>query len=310
MDAGAFGLLRNDMVVVNLSGGLGNQMFQYAFGKGLAEKFQTRLYLDTRSFQEHGDNRVDSNGVAVRQYELGCFNINPDFSTQKELGFFFPNNHFFTKAWHKLERLIGSKVLLYESSYGFNPSVIERAMKNTYLHGYWQSHLYFEAITDSIRRDFTFQVPNQRNVEIEQRIKQTNSVSIHVRRGDYISSSVVNSVHGSVPFSFYKQSIDLLSSKMDNILWFVFSDDILWCSNVFSFLDNVTFVSDQLNAPAHYEMYLMSQCKHNIIANSTFSWWAAWLNNNPSKNVIMPDQWFTNRKTTELKLNPQGWKVI
>jgi hypothetical protein len=296
------------MIAVHLSGGLGNQMFQYAFGKYLAEKFQTELILDVRSFQDQ--RRIDTSGVAVRRYELDCFDINPKFFTERDQRFFFPTNQFFSKAIHKMERLLRTKILLYEPHYGFNPLMVDRAIKDTYLHGYWQSHLYFEPIKDLIRRDFTFLLPENRNREIEQKIRQSNSVSIHVRRGDYVNSQIVNLVHGSTTMFYYKQAIDLVSLQMDNVSWFVFSDDIRWCKEAFSSLSNVVFVSDKLNASSYYEMYLMSQCKHNVIANSTFSWWGAWLNGNPDKMAMMPNQWFTNRTSEELRLIPQDWIVL
>src|SRR5258708_14203845 len=296
------------MIAVHLSGGLGNQMFQYAFGKYLAEKFETELILDVRSFQDQ--RTIDRSGVAVRKYELDCFNIHARFFTEKDQHFFFPTNHFVSRAIHKVERLLRIKALLYESHYGFNAFIVDQAIKDTYLHGYWQSYLYFEPVKDIISRTFAFLLPENRNPEIDQKIKQTNSESIHVRRGDYVNSPVVNSVHVSTTLLYYKQAIDLLLTKRDNVFWFVFSDDITWCREAFSFLSNVIFVSDKLNAAPFYEMYQMSQCKHNIIANSTFSWWGAWLNRNPDKRIVMPNNWFANRSSKDLRLSPEDWIVL
>lgn len=163
--------------------------------------------------------------------------------------------------------------------------------------GYFQSEKYFIDYSQRIRQSFTFKnKPDELNSEMLNRIKETESISLHIRRGDYVSNLTANSEHGLCSIDYYKKAVEYIKSKTEsrgNRCFFLFSDDPIWVKENMMFLGDEMVVVDFNTGEKSYEdMRLMSMCKHNIIANSSFSWWAAWLNNNPDKIVIAPDKWF------------------
>lgn len=243
------------MIIASLQGGLGNQMFQYAFGKALSLRHRTELKLDTRSL---------SKGIPPRKYELNIFEITEKFAPP--LSYWLSK---ITKTYVNERDLDGS---------------IPNASNNLYLDGYWQSEDYFKDYKQEIRNIFKFK--KTKNLPSE-------SVSIHVRRTDYVDRKGRAPIIGC-SLNYYHKAMAFIYSKIKNPIFYVFSDDIDWCKN------NINFSGFKF----HYsstpdDLRLMSLCKHNIVANSSFSWWGAWLNQNPNKIVVAPDPWFN---TTE------GWR--
>jgi hypothetical protein len=168
--------------------------------------------------------------------------------------------------------------------------------KKIYLDGYWQNPKYFEIY----RKDLLTQiVPVKKLSKNAQKllsdIENINSISIHIRRGDYASNPKAKNHHGILPVSYYKKSVENIKSRLNKQIYFIFTDDASWTKTQFTFLNKPIFISDFLNNEIE-ELYLMSRCKHNIIANSTFSWWGAWLNQNKNKLIIAPKSWFKNTK--------------
>jgi len=275
------------MIIIQLKGGLGNQMFQYAMGRRVAHANNTDLKLDISWFNNIGVN------YTPRKYSLQPFNIIENFASINEI-----------KALkrgriHNLTKRILTK---------------ERFSNNVYLSGYWQNEKYFKDIEDIIRKEFTLKKPI-RNKYIDL-INHTNSVSLHIRRGDYVINPEYRKTLGACPLSYYHKAIRNILNFVTHPHFFIFSDDIKWAKNNLKFKHPVTFVSNKeqyllKNTNTDYEdLILMSKCKHNIIANSSFSWWGAWLNSNPDKIVIAPKKWFNDLSLTNKDLIPELWMKI
>jgi hypothetical protein len=253
-------------MIIKLTGGLGNQMFQYAYGRSISiEKGVPLKYY----FVHHlGDTN--------RQYELGTFDIKgkkicgliPEML--RKVGFFFS---------------LGSLHIVS---------------------GYWQSEKYFIRYEKEIRKDFQFKKPlDKKNNKVLNEIKRTDSVSVHVRRGDYISDEITNAYHGAPPQSYYEDSVSYIKKSIKNPKFFVFSDEPEWVKNNL-IIKGAKYIDWNKGRDTFKDLWLMSYCKHNIIANSSFSWWGAWLNTNPRKIVIAPKKWFEN-KEAQIKI---GNKII
>lgn len=292
------------MIIIKLLGGLGNQMFQYAIGRQLSNIYDSKLFLDLSFLLD----KAPKENFTFRNFELSEFNIKAECKSNFEFDYLYNNS-----LISKVRRKIGRINLILESDMRFNPSVL-LAGKNIYLDGYWQSEKYFEKIRSQILADFSIKksisdkINNKESVkEIKDLIERTNSVSIHFRRGDYINNDVINSVHGICNNQYYYNAINLILNKVHSPHFFLFSDDPEWLLNTCLQIDiPITIAS---TSDKHLDMYLMSLCKHNIIANSSFSWWGAWLNPNPEKMVIAPQKWFAiddlNQQTKDLL--PQNW---
>ena len=281
------------MIIVKLMGGLGNQLFQYALGRRLALKNKTELFLDISRLESYGK---------PRQYSLSHLAIAGSIATNKQLAKLKIINLFdFFKPY-------GKKSIIRERRYPFDPSVIN-APRNVYLDGPWQTEKYFKDIEDTIRRDITIKdPPDKKYLAILDKIRRTNSVSLHVRRTDYLVGKNT-SVFTICQLEYYKQALMLIAQKIGIQELFVFSDDIEWANKNISFPCPITFVSDG-NLADYQELMLMSSCKHNIIANSTFSWWGAWLNNNHRKIVVTPKKWFFGSAIDERDMIPSMWIKI
>ncbi len=291
------------MIVVKLIGGLGNQMFQYAAGSALASLHNTKLYLDISHLNK------DSNGsYTKRDFELWKFNINADFASQHILDNFNFNENKLILRIKKTFPKFFKKIIFNEHHFNFH-NVFFDMPPTTYLNGYWQSEKYFLNIKHNLISEFSLlKNISEQTFKIEQQIKGSNSVSLHVRRGDFISLNSAINFHGNLKLDYYKEAIDIIKSKVENPTFFIFSDDINWCYNQFEFLKSKFFVDGlSLNISAHEELTLMQLCKHNIIANSSFSWWGAWLNINPNKIVIAPKNWFVLKTINTSDLIPSDW---
>ncbi len=288
------------MIITNIFGGLGNQMFQYALGRHLAEKNNTELKLDLSAFKDY----------KFRKYELGSFNIIEKFAHPEEINqlSIIP-----TGRVDKFLRKVLKKPIKRPKSYikenisgGFNSKVLD-LQDNIYLEGYWQSEKYFIGIEHLIRKEFSFKLPaTGKNKEILESILNTNSVSLHVRRGDYITNPTVNAVHGVCSLDYYMECIDYIENKINDPQFYIFSDDMAWVKSNLKISSQVYYVDHNTIDNGIEDMRLMSNCKHNILANSSFSWWGAWLNPNPNKTVLTPKKWF-NTTYDSKDLIPERW---
>jgi len=275
------------MVYVKLLGGLGNQMFQYAVGRHLSIKNSDSLMLDLTDLLKRED--ID---YTPREFELDIFDV-------KYTGKILASERRTFKERFALKYLTRR---VDEIDYIFDPEVL--GLKgNLYLNGFWQNEKYFNGIEDIIRQDFTLKAKvlplNDLTVK---KISSINSVSVHFRRGDYLSNPTAKNIHGVVEVGYYKKALTKISELVESPHFFIFSDDIDWVRENFVFEQEHTFISH--DACAAYDMHLMSLCKHNITANSSFSWWGAWLNRNPDKIVISPQQWINAIQT---EIVPEHW---
>ena len=289
------------MIIVKTIGGLGNQLFQYSLGRNLAEKYDTNLKLDISEFGTY----------KLHKYALNAFNIIEDFATPEEIKNFIIEEYapIVKCIRKKLGKNLEKKAKSYkeEQRFYFDPQALNFG-NNVYLEGYWQCERYFKDIEDIIRKDFTLKVPLEgRNKEMFSMIRKVNSISLHIRRCDYVGNPETNSALGTCSLEYYRHCIEHIASNVENPHFFLFSDDINWTRENLEINYSATLV-DVNSADTNYaDLCLMSSCKHNIIANSSFSWWGAWLNDNPDKIIIAPKAWFVNSPLTPRDIIPKNW---
>jgi hypothetical protein len=299
------------MIIVELMGGLGNQMFQYALGRHLSLMNKTSLKLDLTRLEE----RAPGNNYVLRNYELDKYHHNAQVVEKNELAYFIPVRSFTSKVLYRVKERLGLVSIKHEAGFEFQPEILMSG-KNTYLSGYWQSEKYFSSISETIRNDFAIKkslLSDISNLEtfrnILLKMSQTNSVSVHFRRGDYVSNPLIEEKYGTYSPAYYQKAISLIKSKIEQPHFFLFSDEPGWLKSNIEFKDPFTIIEGY---QGYIDMFLMSQCKHNIIANSSFSWWGAWLNDNHAKTVIAPLKWFVsddeNNQTKDLI--PEEWERI
>lgn len=284
------------LIIAHLSGGLGNQMFQYACARRLAHVNNAVLKLDVTSFGKIKETNTS------RQYGLGAFNVIKDFAMQEEIRLLRKETK--SRLLGFLKRRAGKETYVREKDYPGIPNL----RGSVYLEGYWQSEKYFKDIEDIIRKDFTFRTePYGLNAKIAGVIRNTESVSVHIRRGDYVTNPKVNRDLGVCPPEYYGAAIEKIAKNVKDPHYFVFSDDIQWAKENLKFTHPADFMDQNGPDTACEDMRLMSLCKHHIIANSSFSWWGAWLCGNPNKIVIAPKKWFNKKELDTRDLIPEKW---
>jgi len=289
------------MVIVRLIGGLGNQMFQYAAGRAVAHRNQTQLKLDVSALERD----------AARSYRLHHFNIVESIATPNEVAHFRKRD-----LWSRISRRVERFLPPYKRSMfaqrfdRFDPDIL-RLRGNVYLIGYWQSEKYFKDIEQIIRQDFTFRhTPDAENQRLARIIADANSVSLHIRRGDYVSNPRFSRKFGTCSPEYYRTAIAKVAGKVKHPHILVFSDDIDWAHDNLKSQYPITFVAHNNADDDCEDLRLMSQCRHHIIANSSFSWWGAWLCANPGKVVIAPKKWFNEPGRDTRDLIPNTWDTI
>lgn len=284
------------MIITRIIGGLGNQMFQYAAGRALSLRLHTECKIDISGFKTYPLH----NG-----YGLGAFVLHPEIATDEEIINLRGNEGGVSRLFRRIG--LSSASYFKEKSLGFNPSYLTLG-NNHFLDGYWQSEKYFSSYEKIIRQDFEFAHPlSSQNQIFKDKIKNTHSVSLHIRRGDYVNDAKTNHFHGTCSPEYYQKAVHLIAEKIISPVFFVFSDDIAWCKTNLNLEFPTYFVDTSNDVSPHEDMHLMSLCSHHIIANSTFSWWGAWLNPNPTKMVIAPKQWFANPRIKNPDIIPNNW---
>lgn len=292
------------MIITRLIGGLGNQMFQYASGQALASKLDCDVKVDISDLVKYKLH----NGYELKKVFESNFQIASEDDKDAVLG--FCNNFIFKK-------IISTNIIkLPFRGYAAEPHFhywkdIQDLQKNVYLDGYWQSEKYFSSIKSKLRKKFTFKrIIDSHNLHLINNIKKTNAVSIHIRRGDYLSNSKANSFFGVCPLSYYHNAVNFMSSNVNDPTFYIFSDDISWAKKNFK-IDKPHYFLDHNSGKRNWvDMNLMSLCNHNVIANSSFSWWGAWLNSNPNKIVLYPSKLFNNINIDSSDYCPASWKSI
>ena len=296
------------MIIVELSGGLGNQMFEYSLGRHLAILNGSVLKLDTSQFSRD----------PLRNYALNCFRIQEEFASEAETrmlkyGFSGRLPSAICRYLAKISDRLGYKFPLLRPGYFieketlFCPEILE-ARGDIYLSGYWQTEKYFHAIRETLLRDFTFkESPDAENARILAMIMAAESVSVHVRRGDYVNNLATREIHNCCDAEYYARATRIIKERLSSPQFFIFSDDPDWVRENFRVPCPMTVVAHNSGKRDHEDMRLMSACRHNILANSSFSWWGAWLNSEPSKIVIAPQRWYNSDKFATRDLIPEEW---
>jgi hypothetical protein len=281
------------MKFVTITGGLGNQMFNYA----LCEELRTRGYNSVLfiPYKANSKKRYGHQGYELEK----IFPVRPSENVYTQLinYLLIGYSHFLRMAPVRLRSkwypLVGVHVVSVPENFIFHPEVFTCSHRHELFRGTWQSERFFEHAKDHIRQAFIFKkhLLNSRTKEIDQIIRQENSISIHIRRGDYLSNQYAYGFAGVCTPEYYTNAINLIKDKVDNPRYYIFTDDSEWVKENFR-VENSIYIQHNTGSDSWQDMYLMSQCKHNIIANSSFSWWGAWLNSNPDKIVIAPKRWW------------------
>jgi hypothetical protein len=273
-------------------------MFQYAAGRALAHRRRVPLELDTSQFQ---------NGCQ-RSYRLSNFNIQASVSSSETIDSFKKQSESKIALWLNKLRPYYKQSVINELRFTFDANIL-RAPGHVYLDGYWQSDKYFKEIEELLRCELAVKaMPTGANAAMAEQIKQASTaVSVHVRRGDYVSNPAINRYHGTCSVEYYRNAISKLVSLGVQPQLFVFSDDIPWAQANLDFEYPLTFVTHNGAYADHEDVRLMSVCRHHIIANSSFSWWGAWLSDNPHRIVIAPAKWFDAAPHDTCDLIPASW---
>ena len=278
------------MIIVRIIGGLGNQLFQYAMARSISEKLGIEFKLDISGFE----NYKLHNG-----YRLNQFNIIENIATNEEIKKFRGYEGIFRRILNKLGLDIKRPESYYQEKFymRYNEGVFS---DNFYFDGYWQNCRYFEDIREILLKELTPKnISNQAKLYLK--TIDENSVSIHIRRGDYLK---LQNIYNILSVDYYQEAIKILNKTHKHLNFFVFSDDIEWCKNNLNieatYIEKTTDIDD---------VFLMSKMGFNVISNSTFSWWGAWLNEN-NKIVITPKKWFNKKEWQNLNINCKNWKEV
>ena len=309
------------MILVQLTGGLGNQMFQYAFARALQDKTNFEIKLDITELEnpdrpyalhhfrinqtmvlplEASRNAISKTGgrIAIRRLaqvlvdQVGILDglknrVKARLNLRPELCI-APN------MFHLIPALLNPRRI-----------VIRNGM---ILRGYWQNEAYFVGIERQLRKEFSFREPlGKQNLELAEFLEhRDNAISVHVRRGDYVHNPRAAKLHGGIcDRSYYEEAAKILTKRVRSPVFYVFSDEPKWVADNLSLPGKTVLVDWNQGDNSFRDMQLMSLCSHNIIANSTFSWWGAWLNKNPRKTVVAPREWFRGR--SDIGIVPSSW---
>ena len=273
------------MIIVRLMGGTGNQMFQYAAGRALAMRHGVDLRLDLAALED----RTPRENHVFRHYSLGMFNIRGQIAT----GYDWDSARFTT---------VNEPHFHYDPGFAYYTD-------NTFLIGYWQSARYFDAVSETIRQEFTFSRPMGESRHLMDEMRSCESVCLNVRRGDFVDNPKSRSFHGFYGTAYIEQAMEVIRTKVSNPRVFVFSDDVEWCRDHIRLDCPAVFVGHEW-AGVDFDQYLflMAQCRHYVIPNSSFAWWAVWMNNRPAgRTVIAPKRWFQDPSIRFDDLIPADW---
>jgi len=299
-------------LTVHCQGGLGNQLFQFVIGYILAKKNKINLRINIERYDSYD-----------RQFELDRFPEIYKLNIPK-----IKNNNFFGKIYlylyhkiYKILKILGiykfinyffflDKQEFEKSPFIFNGDLLKKKIvKNLSIIGFFQSEKYFIRYKKIVLKLFRFPKIKDKLVQKHLNlIKNKNSVAIHIRRGDYLNNPKVRCVHGILGEDYYKKSISYVKKRVKNPFYFIFSDDVELVKKTFSFFNRKNYIFIDTKSSIN-DLHLMSNCKHFIIANSTFSWWGAWLSKNKHKIILAPKKWVRAKIFTP-DIIPESWIKI
>lgn len=288
------------MIVVRIWEGLGNQLFQYAYARALQLRTRRKVYINyDRCYQKE----LEGHRIC-RKYGLCNFNIKMEaYDSTSKIFFFLRNRNFIEKIVFYLSQREHALVHFYKETTVDYKEELKIIRGNYYMMGWFQNEKYFK----EYRKQLLKELSPKRRIKISHHLKEIltneNTVSVHIRRGDY------RTLNNVLPITYYNHAIDLIEKKLDNPYYVVFTDDIEWTRNNILLPEKCYYVSDE-KLQDYEELWVMTRCKHNIIANSTFSWWGAWLNSNEDKIVIGPEKWFFYGNNKIFNIMPNEWLRI
>lgn len=289
--------------IVRLKGGLGNQLFQYAFGRAASARTGTALLLDT-GFLNSKDPQI-----TPREYALAPFRVAAKLVNAAQLRQ-FPLRTSRAGLWLARRGIANHGCrYVWERGFAYDATALEGVRLPAIFEGYWQSEKYFLSCENLVREDLRIdESPDFR--ALAQEVSDARSVSVHVRRGDYVTNAAASATHGLCPLSYYESCFEQIEAVVPNPRYYLFTDDPQWAeNNEKAFGRDLVLVSRQARLQAHEELLLMSRCRHHILANSSFSWWGAWLDRRTDGLVMAPDRWFkTGTDTADLL--PARWRRL
>ena len=288
-----------------LQGGLGNQMFQYAIARALSEHYKTNFALN-RNWFDTDQGEATPRELQLNQLNIKGVEISSDCFPKKPRG-----------IKRLLQKLLPIEplVIYQRNAFSFDPTLFHlNALdrRDVYLSGYWQAFRYIEAIKEQLQTEFQIKLGLlPQYLSYSEKINATDSVMLHVRRGDYVQSAAAARYHTILPITYYQDAMKDLLISVPNAHFFIFSDDLDWAKQAFTQVNQKTFIerTDAPNATAQ-ELQLMIACKHHIIANSTLSWWGAWLKQQEGGLVYAPNLWVNDHAQDLSSLLPATWKRI
>lgn len=294
-------------VIVQILGGLGNQMFQYALGRAISQRTGAPLLLDTNVI-EHARQETP------RSYDLDIFGMRPTFATRADVARYHSHGAGLAgKIAGRLRGAAGASEIAYQHKFSFQPEILD-ITPPIYLVGFWQSYRYFADIEDVLRSDFGFrdELPPSA-ADHAQAIARPGAVCLHVRRGDYTEPKQMNFI-GLSSIDYYRRAVARVRECVEEPVFFIFSDDTDWCRANFRWLGRAARYMEYATPPGFKrhasDLQLMTLAEYFITANSTFSWWAAWLAGDRAKLVITPKEWFKDPRLSADDLVPARWERL
>jgi hypothetical protein len=292
------------VLVSHILGGIGNQMFQFAAGRALSLNNDQKYLLDLSDFSDyrlhHGFELSRVFNVVTERAEASTLH--------RLLG--WRENKLARKVLRRRQFAgLRGKTFVVEPYFNYWSDFFNLT-GDCYLYGYWQSEQYFKAVEFVIRQDFTFREPlKEHNAELALEMATVQAVSLHVRRGDYVNNPKNHNIMSVCDLEYYRLAINYIAFHVEQPVFYFFSDDMAWVKQNLPMEFPCVYIEHNGGAESYRDMQLMSLCRHHVIANSSFSWWGAWLNPNPEKIVIAPRKWFANG--TNIKdLIPAGWITL
>jgi len=295
------------MIISRLAGGMGNQMFQYALGRSLAIKNNTTLGLDLAYLLD----RTPAPGITFRDYNLDDFNIKAVLVSQQEVPVLYRK---YNLGWAmRYIDFIRRKFIptpgKEKKDYHFDPAILQLG-PDSYLEGWWQNQGYFLEYQDSIRKDFTLKNPSEKASQLIKEIQSKNAVAVHIRRGDYLPGDYLGrEYHPVLDHNYYEKALSIIAEKTSIECIYVFDrDDIEWCKQHVHFDYPTVYVENDISLAE--TVIAMSSCKHFVIANSSMSWWGAWLATFSEKIIIAPERWLGKVSVDYSDIIPETWIKI
>jgi Glycosyl transferase family 11 len=286
------------MIIGKLQGGLGNQMFQYAALRAMCLRWQMDGYLDLSAYKTAAVNETP------RSFELDVFKIQLKSLSADQLQSLANSSG----VMARFRNWIGRPELEVLNELNFDSFGSHSTGGSRRLVGYWQSERYFKGYEDTIRKDYSLVVPlDESNELLMAKIRSEASISIHVRRGDYVTNTSANQFHGTCPPSYYYDAIARIAQSRPIEHIYMFSDDMGWVKEHLKFEQPMTLIDHNSGVNAYKDLALMAACQNHVIANSSFSWWGAWLNPDPNKLIVAPKKWFAGENNASNDIIPSTW---